>query len=175
MHRYFPQGVFRWSLRKLTWAVGRPTLGGLSDQIGRRKPLYLTGTIIASAGWLLLLYIPSLPIWAFIALIIIVGYSSGAMIIGFAFAKESVPPPLAGTVSGVCNMGVMLRPMILQPLMGWMLDRNWNGALENGVRIYTLDAYQAAFVFMIGWSILAVVVMFCATESNCRQMVGDSS
>ncbi len=103
------------------------------------------------------------------------GYASGAMIIGFAFAKESVPPPLAGTVSGVCNMGVMLGPMILQPLMGWMLDLNWNGALENGVRIYTLDAYQAAFVFMIGSSILAAVVMFFATESNCRQMVGNSS
>jgi MFS family permease len=86
----------------------------------------------------LLLYVPSLPIWGFIALIVIVGYASGAMIIGFAFAKESVPPPLAGTVSGVCNMGVMLGPMILQPLMGWMLDLNWNGALENGVRIYTL-------------------------------------
>ena len=97
------------------------------------------------------------------------------MIIGFAFAKESVPPPLAGTVYGVCNMGVMLGPMILQPLMGWILDRNWNGVLENGVRIYTLDAYQAAFVFMIGWSILAAVVMFFATESYCRQMVGNCS
>ena len=159
----------------LTWAVGGPTLGALSDHIGRRKPLYLAGTIIASAGWLLLLYIPSLPIWAFIAMIIIVGYASGVMIIGFAFAKESVPPQLAGTVSGVCNMGVMFGPMILQPLMGWMLDRNWNGALENGVRIYTLDAYQAAFAFMIGWSLLAAVVMFFATESYCRQMVGDSS
>ena len=159
----------------LTWAVGGPTLGALSDQIGRRKPLYLAGTIIASAGWLLLLYIPSLPVWAFIALIIIVGYASGAMIIGFAFAKESVPPPLAGTVSGVCNMGVMLGPMILQPLMGWMLDRNWNGVLENGVRIYSLDAYQAAFAFLLGWSVLAAVVMFFATESNCRQLVGNSS
>jgi hypothetical protein len=43
------------------------------------------------------------------------------------------------------------------------------------VRNYTLDAYQAAFVFMIGWSILAAVVMFFATESNRRQMVGNSS
>ncbi|MCJ7542431.1 MAG: hypothetical protein MUO88_22510 [Desulfobacterales bacterium] len=47
--------------------------------------------------------------------------------------------------------------------------------MENGVRIYTLDAYQAAFVFMIGWSILAAVVMFFAIESYCRQMVGTSS
>ncbi len=159
----------------LTWAVGGPTLGALSDRIGHRKPLYLAGTIIASAGWFLLLYTPALPIWALIALVTIVGFASGVMIIGFAFIKESVPPPLAGTVSGVCNMGVMFGPMILQPLMGLILDRNWDGVLENGVRIYSLDAYQAAFAFMIGWSILAAVVMFFATESNCRQMVGNSS
>ena len=159
----------------LTWAVGGPIFGALSDQIGRRKPLYLAGTIIASAGWFLLLYTPALPIWALIALVTIVGFASGVMIIGFAFIKESVPPPLAGTVSGVCNMGVMFGPMILQPLMGLILDRNWDGVLENGVRIYTLDAYQAAFTFMIGWSILSAVVMFLATESCCRQMVGNSS
>ncbi|MBW1797172.1 MAG: MFS transporter, partial [Deltaproteobacteria bacterium] len=88
--------------------------------------------------------------------------------------KESVPPSLAGTVSGVCNMGVMSGPMILQPLIGWILERNWNGVLENGVRIYDLNAYRSGFGLMIAWSVIAIVLMSFTTETHCRQMVEDS-
>ena len=95
------------------------------------------------------------------------------MILGFAFVKESVPPSLAGTVSGVCNMGVMIGPMVLQPAMGYVLDSKWNGMLENGIRIYHLGAYQSAFALMIGWSVLSAILICFSTETNCRQMVSD--
>ena len=58
------------------------------------------------------------------------------MTLGFAFAKESVPPRFAGTTSGIYNMGSILGAMLLQPAIGWMLDRNWQGGLAGGVRIY---------------------------------------
>jgi hypothetical protein len=67
-------------------------------------------------------------------------------------------------------MGVMLGPMLLQPAMGLMLDRQWQGMVENGTRIYGLGAYRSAFVLMIGWSILAVVLIAFTTETRCRQM-----
>jgi MFS family permease len=153
----------------VAWAIGGPLLGALSDRIGRRRPLYLGGCIIASAGWGLILYIQGLPLWVLITLVTIVGFASGGMIIGFAFVKESVPLSLAGTVSGVVNMGVMLGPMILQPVMGWVLDRYWKGIVENGVRIYDLGAYHAGFTLMIAWSILAILLMAFADETYCRQ------
>ncbi len=90
---------------------------------------------------------------------------------GFAFVKESVPPSLAGTVSGVVNMGVMIGPMVLQPAMGCVLDNNWNGLLENGIRIYHLGAYQSAFALMIGWSVISAILICFATETKCRQIV----
>lgn len=152
------------------WGVGGPLLGGLSDKIGRRKPLYLGGCIISCIGWGLILYVQGLPVWLLTTCIIIVGFASGAMIIGFVFAKESVPLPLAGTVAGVCNMGVMSGPMLLQPIMGLVLDRHWKGVMENGIRIYDLGAYRAAFTLMIGWAILAIALIAFTTETRCRQM-----
>jgi len=92
------------------------------------------------------------------------------MIIGFVFAKESVPSPLAGTVSGVCNMGVMSGPMLLQPAMGLVLDRHWKGVMENGIRIYDLGAYHAAFARMMGWAVLSIILLAFTTETKCRQM-----
>jgi len=154
----------------VAWGVGGPLLGGLSDRIGLRKPLYLDGCIISCVGWGLILFVQGLPVWLLTIVIILVGLASGAMIIGFVFAKESVPSPLAGTVSGVCNMGVMMGPMLLQPVMGLVLDKHWGGVMENGIRIYDLGAYRAAFTLVMGWSILAIVLIALTTETKCRQM-----
>lgn len=153
------------------FAFGGPLSGSLSDRIGRRKPLFLGGCLIACAGWAMILFVPQWPLWLLTLLLIIVGFASGSMILIFAFAKESVPSSLAGTVSGVCNTGVMTGPMVLQPAMGWVLDRNWNGVLENGVRIYQVEAYRSAFMLMIIGLILAAVLIYFTTETNCRQRV----
>lgn len=161
------------SMLLVAWAVGGPLLGGLSDRIGRRKPIYVAGCFAACAGWSVILFVPDLPLWVLTFLLSMVGFASGAMILGFAFVKESVPPSLAGTVSGVCNMGVMIGPMVLQPAMGYVLDSNWNGLLENGIRIYHLGAYQSAFTLMIGWSVISAILICFATETNCRQRVLD--
>lgn len=155
----------------VAWAVGGPVLGALSDRMGYRKPLYLGGNVVSFTGWILILFIPGIPIWILTLLAVVVGFASGAMIVGFAFAKESVPPTLAGTVSGVCNMGVMMGPMILQPVMGWVLDGKWKGAVQNGIRIYDLNAYQSAFLLMICWSMLSVILLFFTRETHCRQNV----
>jgi hypothetical protein len=93
------------------------------------------------------------------------------MIIGFAFAKESVPAYLAGTVSGVVNMGVMMGPMILQPAVGWILDQKWQGEMDAGIRVYSLDAYQAGFALMLAWLVLSFVLLFFTRETHCCQLI----
>ena len=92
----------------MTWAIGGPIFGGLSDRIRRRKPLYLIGCSLTLIGWSLIIYYPNLPVVWMVVLLLLAGFASGSMIIGFAFAKESVPLRLAGTVSGITNMGVMM-------------------------------------------------------------------
>ena len=155
----------------VAWAIGGPVFGGLSDRIGRRKPLYFLGCVLAVVGWSVILFIPDLPIFLLAVMLVITGFASGCMIISFAFAKESVPAHLAGTVNGVINMGVISGPTLLQPAVGWMLDRNWDGTLVQGVRIYDLTAYRTSFLLMLVWALLSLALLFFTRETRCRQIV----
>lgn len=153
----------------VAWAVGGPVFGFLSDRIGRRKPLYIIGHVVAIISWFPILFIPNLSLGLLIILILICGFFSGCIVLTFVFAKESVDPHLAGTVSGVANMGVILGVTLLQPAIGWMLDRTWDGDTLDGVRIYGIQAYQAGFSLMIAWAILAFILLFFTRETYCRQ------
>jgi MFS family permease len=153
----------------VSWAVGGPVLGRLSDRIGRRKPLYLAGCFVAATCWVMVLFIPGLPFWVFAVLIGVIGLASGGVMIGFAFSKESVPPNLAGTVAGVVNMGHMMAPTLLQPAIGWVLDRMWTGEMLGGVRVYHAGAFQAGFSLMVAWSILSCLLISLTKETFCRQ------
>ncbi|MCP3664936.1 MAG: MFS transporter [Gammaproteobacteria bacterium] len=155
----------------VAWAVGGPVFGWLSDHLGHRKPLYVLGCIVQLMGWGVILLVPALPSWLLILLLIVVGFFSGNMIIGFAYAKESAPVHLAGTASGIVNMGVMMGPMLLQPGVGWILDLSWQNEMVEGVRIYSLDAYQNGFTLMLTWLVLALFLTLFTHETHCKQMV----
>ncbi len=152
----------------VSWALGGPILGALSERMGRRKPLYVITTVIALIGWGIVIYLP-LPIWALVGVLIVSGFACGNLIIGFAFAKESVPARLMGTASGVCNMGPLMGGMFLQPGVGWILDRHWLGSTAGGARIYDAAAYQAGFSLIFGAIVLSLLLIVFARETGCKQ------
>jgi MFS family permease len=154
----------------IAWAIGGPIMGAMSDRIGRRKPLYVVGSIASALGWSVVIFMPRLPTTVLAALLVVIGFSAGCMVIGFAFAKESVPLHLAGTVSGVANMGVMTGGMVLQPLVGWMLDRYWTGATLGGVRTYDLAAFQHGFALMLAWGVISVLLVCLTRETYCTHI-----
>jgi len=154
----------------IAWAVGGPFFGWLSDYLGRRKSVYIAGCAVSLTGWIAAFYVGRLPLAALAAVLVITGFSSGCMIISFAFVKESVPAALSGTATGVVNMGVMSGPMLLQPLVGWVLDRHWSGALVDGIRVYSQGAYQAGFALMIAWTVLALGLLCFTRETHCQPL-----
>ena len=157
------------SLLLVCWAVAGPFVGALSDRLRRRKPLYALGAVLATVGWCLALLLPNLPLPLLVALLAFTGGASSAVMVGFAIAKESAPAALAGTAGGIANMGNMLGGMIMQPAVGWILDRRWTGTLANGVRVYDFDAYRAGFSFMLVWLAAALLLLVFVRETHCRQ------
>lgn len=153
----------------VAWAIGGPVFGWASDSLGRRKPLFLLGCSLCLAGWSVIIFLPFMPFYLLVLFLLGTGFCSGCMVLSFAFAKESLSPSLAGTVTGVVNMGVMLGPMLLQPAVGWILDQNWQGQMAEGVRVYNLQAYQSGFSLMLAWSALSLALLFLTRETYCRQ------
>ena len=110
------------SVMIVCWAAASPLAGHFSDRIGRRKPIYLGGAIVAAIGWTTMFYAP-LSLAGFVVVAAVTSVACGAVIVGFAYAKESVPVRFLGTITGAINVGNMIGPTILQPAIGWVLDR----------------------------------------------------
>jgi len=156
------------SVMIVCWAVASPICGHLSDKIGRRKPLYLAGALVMTAGWAIMFYVPGLPLAAFVVVAAITSAACGAVILGFAYSKESVPVQFLGTISGAINVGNMIGPTALQPAIGRVLDWRWAGGMVDGLRVYDVPAFQTAFLLTMGWAVLACILIAFTRETYCR-------
>ncbi|HEX8963920.1 MAG TPA: MFS transporter [Rhodocyclaceae bacterium] len=156
------------SMMLVSWGIGGPLLGSWSERLGRRKPLYVATGAVALAGWAAIAFLP-LPLWAVIAILVPLGFASGNMIVGFAWVKESVPLRLTGTAAGIANMGPLSGGMLLQPGVGWLLDRHWAGQQAGGARLYDAAAWQAGFTLLFGVCCLSMLLILFARDSRCRQ------
>lgn len=154
------------------WSVSSMVYGPLSQRIGRRKPLFFAGIAATMAIWSVVALVPNLPVALLVALLVGTSLTGGVFILTFAFAKESVPSRLGGTVSGISNMGVMLGGMTMQPLVGFVLDRMWSGATANGARVYAFADYRAGFALMLAWGALSLGLLALAKETYCRPFEG---
>jgi MFS family permease len=152
----------------VAWGVGGPLLGNWSTRLGRRKPLYFGTGVVALLGWAAVIWLP-LPLPVLVAVLAITGFASGNIIIGFAWAKESVPLRLMGTASGVANMGPLMGGMFLQPAVGWMLDRQWTGAMAGGARVYEAGAWTSGFALLAATVAASLLLLTFARETCCRQ------
>ncbi|MEO8103520.1 MAG: MFS transporter, partial [Betaproteobacteria bacterium] len=157
------------SAMMVAWAIGSISYSAASDRLGRRKPLYIGGMVLSLLLWAALIYVHPWPYAVLSVLLCAIGFFSGCFIISFAFAKESGPARLAGTVSGISNMGVIQGPMYMQPLVGVILDRHWSGALDGGKRVFDFASYQQGFSLILVWGLAALVLLFMTRETYCRQ------
>jgi MFS family permease len=155
------------SVMIVCWAIASPIAGQLSDAIGLRKPIYLGGALVAAAGWSTMFFAP-LPLALFTVVGAVTSFACGAVVLGFAFARESVPVQLLGTISGAINVGNMLGPTLLQPAIGRVLDQHWAGAMNGSVRIYSVEAFQAGFAMIVAWSVLTCLLVAFTRETGCR-------
>jgi sugar phosphate permease len=153
----------------IAFSCGGVLLGMLSDKLRKRKMPFVLGGICVMLGFGALYVAPDAPLIILVPLLLLAGFGSGSMVLGFLYAKESAPTRLSGTVAGAVNMGVMLGPLTQQPVVGWILDRHWGGAMTDGIRVYDMQAFKLAFAFLFVWVLIAFIALLLTRESNCRQ------
>jgi MFS family permease len=126
------------------WAIGAPFVGWLSDRIGARKPVMITGALVNIVSYLALIQLPELPLAAVSAAVFVNGVGASAMVLAFACAREHNPPQMSSTAMAIVNVAVIGSGALFQPLVGVLLDLQWQGETAGGVRVYSPEAFRFA-------------------------------
>ena len=92
------------------------------------------------------------------------------MTVCFGSVKELNDLHYSSTALGFMNMCVVGSGAVMQPLIGWILDLNWDGAMLEGARIYSADHYSAAFVSLLLVNAIALAAALILRETRCRQI-----
>ncbi len=152
-------------------ALSSPLTGWLSDTLGRRKPILTVGMTVLLVALVIIVYGGVSAPWALALLFLITGMGTGTMGITFGLAKELNEPEHSATAMGFINMWVVGSGAVMQPLIGWMLDRQWSGELAAGARVYSSMSYQWAFCALIVSVVAAVICTLLVREPNRRAIV----
>ncbi len=159
-----PAAAASMSMMLFGWALGAPLIGWISDHLARRKIPFAISATGAFISIFLLLYIPDLSLWMIDALLFINGACSAGLVVAFALVRENSKAHIAGSAMAFLNIGVISSGAILQPLIGWLLDLNWDGGFEAGRRLYSPEAYENALWVLPACAGLAVVLTLFVRE-----------
>ena len=152
------------------FAVGCAVIGRISDRMGRRKPLMVGGALLHALGWWVWIASGPLPSGLTYVLCGVMGLVTASLTLSWACAKEVNPPLLSGMATSVVNVGVFLGPAILQPLVGWAMDRAWSGAMAEGARLYSPSAYATGLTYLAGAAALGAAATLFVRETGCRNI-----
>ena len=139
--------------------IGAPLAGFFSDRIKKKKPVILFAAWLVLIDLVLIIYVNFFVQLGFYILLLILGLGLGCVIIIYAIARTYSPPGAEGTTMAFVNMLVISLGAIFQPIVGWLLDLNWNGDMLDGVRIYSLEAYFVAFSSLV---LVSFATLLCA-------------
>lgn len=162
------------SLMLIGWGIGAPLAGWVSDHLGTRRLPMLISALSVLIILSIYIYVPDLPLEVTRTLLFLHGIFNGGMIVCFAAAREHNRPETAGASLGFVNTMVMASGAIFQPLIGWLLDVNWDGVINAGNRVYSPEAYKMAFLSLVACSVVAVVMAVLLRESHGRNVLSDT-
>jgi MFS family permease len=152
------------------WAIFSPLSGWASDRMGRRNPILRIGALLALLSLGLLVYFTPDSTLLLMALIFLLGVGGCAMTVCFGSVKELNDINYSSTSLGLMNMCIVGSGAVMQPLIGWLLDSNWDGTLLQGARIYDAAAYASAFTSLLVVNIAALAGTLLLRETHCQQL-----
>ena len=152
------------------WLAGAPVCGWISDRLGRRLPVVLAGSILSLSTFVIILLFDSAGTTTLTALFFINGLGGCTMVVCFSVMREYIAHHNTAASLGMLNTLVVGSGAVMQPLIGWLLDRHWDGTIIEGARLYRADNYQSAFFVLILAGVVAVVCCLLLKETYCRNL-----
>ena len=163
-----PHAASLTAMMLIGWGLGALFSGWLSDKLGKRRPLLLLGLFIAFAVLMVAIYVPGLPPTAIGVLLLINGLASGVVVLTYAIAGDLAPENARGSTFAFANMLIIMSGAIFQPFSGWLLDIHWTGNVENGARIYDLDAFKTTFLIIPITYVVGIAMIMLSRNTEQR-------
>ncbi|PKL45488.1 MAG: hypothetical protein CVV41_00395 [Candidatus Riflebacteria bacterium HGW-Riflebacteria-1] len=179
---YFMQ-VYGWTRIKaantmlvvsILYTVGAFVVGALSDRwLGKRKPLMVFCSVFSVLMWGLIVFWPGGPVPETLAVIFITlaCVAASANILSLTVVKESNPASASGLAIATANGGI-LGAGVIQSLIGYLLEKGWDGKLLDGVRVYSDAAFHHGFIVFLAASFAAALAAVAMRETYCRDLEG---
>jgi predicted MFS family arabinose efflux permease len=163
-----PAAAASTSMLLFGWGVGAPLIGWISDHLGKRKAPFVVSAMAALISIILLLHISELSVGMIDSLLFINGACSAGVVVAFAMVRENSEAHTVGSAMAILNIGVIGSGAVLQPLIGWLLDLNWDGQFEAGRRLYSTAAYDTAMWVLPVMAAVAVLLALLVRETHAR-------
>ena len=161
-----PEAAATASLVLIGWGLAAPVVGWLSDRLRLRKPFLIAGPLATLLTMSMLLYLPDLSPAAFNLLMFATGVALAGMVPSFAVVREHNHAGAGAAAMSFINMAITASGAVFQPLIGWLLDLNWDGRMEAGERIYSAAAYDGALWIFPACSLAALVLALMVRETH---------
>ena len=136
-------------------AFGALVVGVVSDRLGSRRGVMRVYTILYALSWLPWVLHVRWPLAATLAWFLLMGLLIPGFTLTWTVAKEVNRPEHSGIATSVANVGIFLGAGILQPLVGWVLDRGRaagdpSGGWDAGIVILAgAAAFGAAMTLLV--------------------------
>jgi MFS family permease len=135
-----------------------------------RKPMILGISMSALCMGAVIYLTP--PLKAAFVLLFLTGASSSVML-SYTLAMALFPRSIGATVSGFVNMASMVSGVILMPTVGMFIRMSWNGAVENGINVYSLNDFRVGLTVLFVF-LLAGVALSLAVKDRSPKEIADN-
>lgn len=158
------------SLIFIGWAIASPLWGIYSNRIGKRKPPLYFASVGALISSCVFIYLPLQEGLIAQASLLLFGIFSAGFLPAFAVAKELCNKKYVATGLSFMNMMNMIGIALVQPLIGFMLDKMWQGEMANGIRVYPLGAYEISLTLLPAGFLIALLILPAIKETYCHSV-----
>jgi MFS family permease len=158
------------SLVFIGWAIASPLWGIFSNRIGLRKPPLYIGCVGALICSTLFIFAPIRSALLMEILLFAFGLFSAGFLPAFSVAKELCNKKYVATGLSFMNMMNMIGIALAQPLIGYILDKMWQGEIAGTVRLYPLVAYHTALSILPIGMLIALLILPRIKETYCQSV-----
>jgi len=148
--------------------IGSPLSGWISERLQKRSSILFLCATLGFISSIMVIYV-ALPMPALYGFLFTLGLACGGQSLAFCVVHDISHPSNIGASIGINNMATVASGAILQPIIGWLLYVNWDGAILMNTPIYSLLDYRIGLSMIpVCYVLAAIISARCIKETNCQ-------